>query len=75
MTPSAREPVSFITPEEGDDRELAKGTVLDGPHVIIETTVRTYRVDVAAVGPEEIAEARKVLRQMHRAGGFSLDIR
>ncbi len=58
-----------------EDRELAKRIIVDGPHVDIETTVRTYRVDVSAVDPEEIADARKVLRRMHRVGGFSLEFR
>lgn len=109
MTSSARESVSFITTEEGDDlivayaipvdnegeivslilqrtpkfelllpleergvavshelfphsdRELARRIVVHAPHVDIETTVRTYRADVSAVDPAEIADARKVL--------------
>ena len=123
MTSSAREPVSFITTEKGDDlivayaipvadggeivslilqrtpkfemflppedrgvvvshelfpddaRELAKRVLVDGPHVDIETTVRTYRIDVSAADPAEVADARTVLHRMHRAGGFGLDLR
>ena len=122
-TSNAREPVSFITVEDGDDlivayaiavgnegevaslilqrtprfepflppedrgvavshelfpvsdREFATRIVVDGPNVDIETTVRTYRIDLSGVDPEEIADALKVLRQMHEVGGFTLDLR
>lgn len=123
MTSNAREPVSLITTENGDDlivayaipvaddeevvslilqrtpkletlfppedrgvfvshelfpseaHELATRIIVDGPHVDIETNIRTYRVDISGVDPGEVAEARKVLRLMVRAGGFKLELR
>lgn len=55
------------------DRELARRIVVDGSQVDIESTIRTYRLDLSRVDPEEAADARKVLRRMHRFGGFTLD--
>lgn len=57
------------------DREVATHIVVDGSHVDIATRVRTYRVDISAVNPEEVAEAWSVLRRMHRHGGFRFDLR
>jgi len=55
------------------DRELAQRIVVEGSQMDIESTVRTYRLDLSRVDPEEAADARKVLRRMHRFGGFTLD--
>lgn len=57
------------------DRELATRIIVEGSHVDIETSFRTYRVDVSVVDPEEVANARTVLRLMHLHGGFKLDLR
>jgi hypothetical protein len=59
----------------GGELELATRIVVRGFHVDIETTAGTYQIDLSAVDPEEIASARDVLLQMHRHGGFSLDMR
>jgi hypothetical protein len=123
MTSAAREPVSFITLERGedlivayaialddageiaslilqrtpkyevllppeergvavshelfpeDDREMLRRITVEVSKVDIQTTVRTYLLDLSAVDPEESAEARKVLRQMHRYGSFELALR
>jgi hypothetical protein len=57
-----------------EDRELATRIVVNGSEIDIDTTVRTYRIDISAVDPEEVIDARKVLRRMHRFGGFRLDL-
>ncbi|MEX2572354.1 MAG: hypothetical protein WD737_13730 [Gemmatimonadota bacterium] len=57
------------------DREMLRRIVVDGLHVEIQTTVRTYLLDLSAVDPEECADAREVLRQMHRFSGFELALR
>ena len=58
-----------------ENGELATRVLVDGPHIDIETTIRTYRVDVSAVDPDEVAAARNVLTRMARRGGFRLDLR
>ena len=58
-----------------EEREFARRIVVRGRHVDIETTVRTYLIDLSDVEPAELAAANKVLRRMHRQGGFSLDVR
>jgi hypothetical protein len=76
----------FLPPEErgvsvsheafpDDERELAKRIIVNGLHVDIETTVRVYQIDLTDVDPNEVADARKVLRRMHRHGGFRLELR
>jgi hypothetical protein len=57
-----------------EEREFARRIVVRGRHVDIETSVRTYLIDLSDVEPAEIAAADEVLRQMHRYGGFSLDV-
>jgi hypothetical protein len=57
------------------DGELARRIVVDGSQVNIESTIRTYRLDLSRVDPEEATDAKKVLRRMHRYGGFMLDIK
>jgi hypothetical protein len=57
------------------DRELARRIVVAGSDVDIESTVRTYLLDLSAVDPEELAEARRVLERMHQHGGFELVLR
>ena len=56
------------------EHEMAKRIILNGPHVDIETTVRVYQIDLSEVDADEAADARKVLRRMHRYGGFTLHI-
>jgi hypothetical protein len=58
-----------------DDHQLVRRVVVDGSHVDIETTVATYRLDVAAVDPEEAFHAQQVLLRMHQYGGFELESR
>lgn len=58
-----------------NDREMLRHILVEGSNVDIQTTVRTYLLDVSAVDSEESAESRKVLRQMHRYGGFELALR
>lgn len=57
------------------DGELARRIVVDGPRVDIESTVRTYGLDLSRVDPDEAADARTVLGRMHRYGGFTLESR
>ena len=57
------------------ERELATRIAVNGLHVDIETTVRVYQIDLTDVDPDEVADARKVLRRMHRHGGFRLELR
>jgi hypothetical protein len=57
------------------DDERARRVSVEGPRVDIESTVRTYRLDLSRVDPEEVADAKKVLRRMHRYGRFTLDIK
>ena len=52
--------------------ERLRRVVLDGPKVDIETNVRSYSLDLSDVEPEEVAEARAVLAEMNRLGGFEL---
>ena len=52
---------------------MARHIVVRGCHVDIETPTRTYLLDLSDVDPHERAAAQKVLRRMHRYGGFSLD--
>jgi hypothetical protein len=123
LTPDARERVSFITTEHGDDLivayavdldepgeiaslillrtpkyerflppdergvrvshelhpdqedELLLRIVVQGSEVDIETTVRSYRLDLSRVDREEIDATAEVLRRMHRRGGFGLELR
>ena len=55
--------------------ELATRITVDGLHVDIETNVRDYRIDLKDVDADEVADARKVLQQMHACGGFTLELR
>lgn len=57
-----------------EQREFARRIVVRGRHVDIETTMRTYLIDLSDVEPAEVAAASNVLRRMHRHGGFALDI-
>ena len=57
------------------ERELATRITVNGLHVDIETTVRVYQIDLTDVDPDEVADARKVLRRMHRHGGFRLELK
>jgi hypothetical protein len=59
----------------GDERDLVRRIVVDGRDVDIETTLRTYRLDLSGVDRDEVADARKVLTRMNRRGGFDLTIR
>jgi hypothetical protein len=47
--------------------------VVAGARVDIETTVRTYLLDISKVEPAESTAARKVLKKMHAHGGFRLE--
>lgn len=58
-----------------EDRQLATHVRVDGPQIEIETTVRTYQVDISSVDPEEVAETRNVLVQMARYGRLELELR
>jgi hypothetical protein len=62
-----------LFPEE--DRDLAKRVVVDGPNIEIESTARTYRLDLSVVDPEEVEDAREMLQRMHGSGGFDLPLR
>jgi len=55
--------------------ELATHIVIDGPHVDVTTSTRTYQIDISDVDPTERAYTTTVLRLMHRHGGFRLDVR
>lgn len=55
-----------------DDREMVRRIVVDGTQIDIQTTIRTYLLDLSAVDPAEVADSRNVLQQMHRYGGFEL---
>lgn len=57
------------------ERELATRITVNGPYVDIETTGRVYQIDLTNVEADEVADARKVLRRMHRRGGFRLELR
>jgi hypothetical protein len=59
----------------GEDRLLAQRIVVAGPHVDIDTTGRAYRLDLSEVDAEEAGEAQRILRRMHRYGGFTLECR
>lgn len=56
-----------------NERELVTGITINGLHVDIATTVRVYQIDLSIVDPVEVADASKVLRRMHRYGGFRLE--
>jgi hypothetical protein len=62
-----------LFPEE--DRDLAHRILVDGSDVDIESTARSYLLDLSAVAREEMAAARKALERMHRHGGFQLVLR
>lgn len=57
-----------------EDFALLKSLVARGSQIDIETTVRNYRLDVSDVYPEDNAQARDVLRRMHKHGGFTLTL-
>ena len=54
------------------DRERLRSIFLRGPRVDVETTVRTYYLDLSDAEPEDVADAEAVLLEMHRFGGFDL---
>jgi hypothetical protein len=56
------------------ERELLRSVVVRGSRVEFRSSLRRYEIDLAHVDPEELAEAREVLLQMHRLGGFDLDL-
>ena len=49
--------------------------LIDGSEVDIESSARTYLLDLSAVDPAEIAGAGKALERMHRHGRFQLVLR
>ncbi len=57
------------------ERELATCITVNDPYVDIETTGRVYQIDLTNVEVDEVADARRVLRRMHRHGGFRLELR
>ncbi len=57
-----------------DAHEMVRHAVVDGSQVDIESTARTYRLDLSDVDPREVADAQKVLQRMYRCGGFTLDV-
>jgi len=56
------------------ERELLRSVVVRGSRVDFRSSLRRYELDLTDVDPEELAEARAVLLQMHRLGGFDLDL-
>jgi hypothetical protein len=58
-----------------EDRDILRRIMVSGPRVDIETTRRSYRLDVSKVDAEEIAATRSVLKQMHAHGGFELHLK
>jgi len=57
-----------------DDLELLRSIVVNGRLVDIETSVRTYLLDILKVDPDEIMAALKVLTRMEQYGGFHLTL-
>jgi hypothetical protein len=58
--------------ERGEQREVLKRIVVARDAVEIESTARTYHLDLSLVDAEEREEAESVIRRMHRHGGFEL---
>ena len=59
---------------ETADRDLLRSVTIKGPDVVIETTSRTYQLDISGVDQEDTVAAIAVLRQMRPYGGFALQI-
>ena len=57
------------------ERELATRIIVDGSRIDIVTPIRAYLLDLSAADPQDVDDARTVLRLMHRHGGFQLDLR
>jgi hypothetical protein len=57
----------------GEDREMLRRISVNGSEVDVETTLRTYRLDIAGVHPEEVVSAHDLLKRMHEHGRFRLD--
>lgn len=55
--------------------ELASRVVVEGDRIEIESTARTYVLDVSTVKPEELACARETLGRMHWGRPFELILR
>jgi hypothetical protein len=64
-----------LYPVEDEKRELLKRIVVSADEVDVESTGRTYHLDVSRVEAEEQDEATSVLRKMRRYGGFDLVLR
>lgn len=57
-----------------EDRDMAQHIVVNRSCVDIETSHRSYRLDLSRVAPSETDHACEILRHMHRNGGFTLAI-
>jgi hypothetical protein len=67
--------VSHELHPEQEERELLQRIVVSRDEVDVESTARTYHLDVSRVEAEERDGAKRVLHQMLRYGGFELVLR
>jgi hypothetical protein len=76
---------NFLPPEEqgihvsheayaAEDREFLQRVSWETAEVIVESTVRRYRLDVSSVDSAEVKEAKRLLKRMNRDGRFSLSL-
>lgn len=64
--------VSHESYPEEYDRELLRRLVWRGDEVAVESTVRSYRLDVSRVEPSEVRQAKRLLKRMNVDRRFDL---